>query len=233
MTIQKAETCLLVFAFLTAILLSSSMAAEREDTAHLVLKKTISARDKSPVYVVQKGDHLMGILRRELEAGPAELGWMLKEVKRRNPGLKNVNVIEPGRKITLPVVAPPEGYQIYRVKKGDSLARILEKNLCLKGQELLRALKDIKKQNPNIRDINLIFPGQRIFIPRILPPEKEKAEQPARTPETAAILPEVKPVLLTEKERALIRRIVERTGGSVLTDGNYYIPLSAEDQVTV
>jgi hypothetical protein len=233
MKIQKAEICLVMFAFFSAVLISPSMAAEREDTAHLVLKKTISARDKSTVYVVQKGDHLMGILRRELEAGPTELGWMLKEVKRRNPGLKDVNVIEPGRKITLPVIAPPEGYQIYRVKKGDCLSRILQQNLGLKGQELARALKDVKKQNPNIRDINLIFPGQRIFIPRILPPGKEKAEEPARTPETAAVLPEVKPVLLTEKERALVRRIVERTGGSVLTDGNYYIPLSAEEQVTV
>ncbi len=233
MKIRKVETCLFLFAFLTAFLISLSAASEREDTAHLVLKKTISARDKSPVYVVKKGDHLMGILRRELEAGSAELGWMLKEVKRRNPGLKDVNVIEPGRKIALPVVAPPEGYQTYRVQKGDYLARILQKNLGLKGQELLRTLKDIKKQNPNIRDINLIFPGQRIFIPRILPPEKAKTEEPPRTPETAAVLPEVKPVLLTEKERALIRRIVERAGGSVLTDGNYYIPLSAEDQVTV
>ena len=233
MKIQKAEIGLLAFAFLTAVLISSSMAAEREDTAHLVLRKTISARDKSPVYVVKKGDHLMGILRRELEAGPAELGWMLKEVKRRNPGLKDVNVIEPGRKIMLPVVAPPEGYQTYRVKKGDYLARILQQNLGLKDQDLARALKDVKKQNPNIRDINLIFPGQRIFIPKGLQPEKEKAEEPARTPEAAAVLPEVKPVLLTEKERALVRRIVERTGGSVLTDGNYYIPLSAEDQVTV
>jgi len=233
MKIQKAETCLLVFAFLAFVLLSSSMAAEGEDTAHLVLKKTISARDKSPVYVVQKGDHLMGILRRELEAGPTELGWMLKEVKRRNPGLKDVNIIEPGRKLTLPVVAAPEGYQTYRVKKGDYLAGILQKSLGLKGHDLARALKDVKKQNPNIRDINLIFPGQRIFIPRLLPPEMGKAEEPARTPEAAAVLPEVKPVLLTEKERALVRRIVERTGGLVLTDGNYYIPLSAEDQVTV
>lgn len=233
MRIQKAETCLMVFALLAAVLFSSSAAAEREDTAHLVLKKTISARDKGPVYVVRKGDHLLGILRRELDAAPEEMGWMLREVKRLNPGLKDVNVIEAGRKLSLPVVAPPEGYQTYRVKKGDFLARILEKNLGLKGQDLARALKDVKKQNPNIRDINLIFPGQRIFIPRVSPPEKEKAEAPARPQEPAAVLPELKAVLLTEKERGLIRRVVEQAGGLVLTDGNYYIPLSAEDQVTI
>ncbi|HOD36989.1 MAG TPA: LysM peptidoglycan-binding domain-containing protein [Syntrophales bacterium] len=234
MKIKKAETCLMVFAFFAAVLISSSTtAAEREDTAHLVLKKTISARDRGPVYVVRKGDHLTGILRRELDAGPAEMGWMLKEVKRRNPGLKNVDVIEPGRKLSLPVVAPPEGYQIYRVKKGDFLARILEKNLGLKGRDLARALTDVKKQNPTIRDINLIFPGQRIFIPLVSSPGREKAEESARLPEPAAVLPELKPVLLTEKERALVRRVVEQTGGLVLTDGNYYIPLSAEDQVTI
>jgi hypothetical protein len=234
MKIKSVGTCLAGFVIIAAMMISPSCAAEREDTAHLVFKKTVSVRDKSPVYVVQKGDVLVGILRRELDARPEEIGWMLKEVKRRNPGLKDVNVIEPGRKINLPAVSPPEGYQTYRVQKGDYLARILQKNLDLKGQDLAAALKDVKKQNPNIRDINLIFPGQRIFIPRTPAAEKEKAEPTAsRPPDTAAVVPETKPVLLTEKELALIRRVVERAGGTVLTDGNYYIPLSASDQVTV
>lgn len=235
MKIQKVKTCLPVFLLFAALLIpSSTTAADREDTAHLVLKKTVTAGDKSPVYVVQKGDILVGILRRELDARPEEIGWMLREVKRRNPEIKDVDMIEPGRKIVLPALSPPEGYQTYRVRKGDYLVKILQKNLGLKGRDLSAALKDIKEKNPNIRDINLIFPGQRIFIPRTPAAEKEKAEPAASRPiGDAAVVSETKPVLLTEKELALIRRIVERAGGTVLTDGNYYIPLSASEQVTV
>lgn len=233
MIIKSVGTCLAGFAFLAVVLLPSSVGAQREDTAHLVLKKTVSLRDKSPVYVVQKGDVLVGILRRELEAGPEEMGWMLREVKRRNPGLKDLNRIEPGRKIVLPALSPPEGYQTYRIQKGDYLVKILQKNLGLKGKDLSAALRDIKKKNPNIRDINLVFPGQRIFIPRVAAPEKAEAERPLRPPDTEAVVPETKPVLLTEKELALVRRVVERAGGTVLTDGSYYIPVSASDQVAV
>jgi len=57
------------------------------------------------------------------------------------------------------------GPGIYRVQRGDSLYRILERECSLKDDEIPRMLEKVKQINPSIKNIDVIFPGQEILLP--------------------------------------------------------------------
>ena len=72
----------------------------KEDTAHLVLKKTAVTAQlvKFFTYTIKKGDHLLDIVRNELGINKNRLSI----IKKYNPQIKNINLIYPGQKIIFP-----------------------------------------------------------------------------------------------------------------------------------
>lgn len=136
----------------------------------------------------------------------------------------------------------------YVVKKGDSLSAILRKQ---RGDEKKRVPYDvIRRLNPEIKDLNRIYPGQKILLPiretaeqgespnglpkkeipppspAPLPPEMKPVEK--EHPGTAAIAPpRVEPVL------EFIRPVIHRMKGTITARGNYYIPLKDAAQITI
>ena len=86
---------------LVATLWFNSYTLAKEDTAHLIFKKSAPAATETFTYTVKKGDHLLAIIKNEL--GITKNRYAL--IKRYNPRLKNLNVIRPGQKLVLPV--PP------------------------------------------------------------------------------------------------------------------------------
>lgn len=109
---------------------------------------------KPPVkqtYIVQKGDTLFLIAKR--------FGVPLDALIRANPQIRDPNLIFPGDVIFIPQVPVPPGppRQTYTVQQGDTLF-LIAKRFGVSLDALIRA-------NPQIKDPNLIFPGDVIFIP--------------------------------------------------------------------
>ena len=79
-------------------------------------------------------------------------GVPLSKLEKANPGIRDVNAIQPGTTVKIPHARPHP----YVVKKGDSLRSIDRRY----GARLGRVLRD----NPQIRDRHFIYPGEKLKI---------------------------------------------------------------------
>ncbi|MDN5325921.1 MAG: hypothetical protein PWP41_617 [Moorella sp. (in: firmicutes)] len=109
-------------------------------------------------YTVQSGDTMFSIARR--------FGISLNDLIAANPQVRDPNLIFPGQVLCIPRMAPvppgpcPGGF-LYTVQPGDTMHTIAQKfNVSLDA--LIAA-------NPQVRDPNLIFPGQVLCIPAQAP----------------------------------------------------------------
>ncbi len=96
-------------------------------------------------YTVVSGDTLWQIARNH--------GISLKDILAVNPQIINPAFILPGQKINIPATKNP----IYTVMSGDTLWQIARNH----GIEIT----DLIKANPQITNLSVIFPGQKINIP--------------------------------------------------------------------
>jgi spore coat assembly protein SafA len=99
-------------------------------------------------YIVQKGDTMFFIAQR--------FGVTLEALIAANPQIRDPNLIFPGDVIFIPGHYPPHG-RTYIVQKGDTMYLI--------AQKFGVSLEALIAANPQIRDPNLIFPGDVINIP--------------------------------------------------------------------
>ncbi len=112
---------------------------------------------KPIAYVVEPGDSLSGI------ADKYDIN--VDDIKNYNPGIKDISYIRVGQKLIIPTkiidqveqADSPSGSTTYVVELGDSLSAIAEKYNV--------SIDDIKKHNPEIKDISYIKVGQKIKIP--------------------------------------------------------------------
>jgi len=168
----------------------------REDSASLVFQMTADP-GKTTVYVVQKGDTLAGILRKQRGEQKKRIPYDL--IRRLNPEIKDLNRIYPGQRIVLPVRETPrlsESPSDDR-KKSDIPPTVYKH----KGQESAPAAEPSSPAAP--------------------PPESALPEKTVKTP------PSVEHVL------GLIRPVVGRMNGTLIAKGNYFIPLKEATQITI
>ncbi|MFH1038852.1 MAG: LysM domain-containing protein, partial [PVC group bacterium] len=89
---------------------------------------------------------------------------------------------------------------IYAVKKGDSLAAILRRQ---RGEQKERVPYDlIRRLNPEIRDLNLIYPGQKIVLPA------RETSKPPVAPSKVRKKSDPPPPIYKIKEKDSISRIL-------------------------
>lgn len=116
---------------------------------------------KDRFVIVQKGDTLFKIAQRE--------GVSLEALIAANPQIKDPNLIFPGQKVFIPAKPHPHPHpkphpkpepttRVYIVQQGDTLFKI--------AQRFGVSLDALIRANPQIKDPNLIFPGQKILIPQ-------------------------------------------------------------------
>jgi LysM repeat protein len=145
----------------------------------LALGLVVAAQDEQ-TYTVQRGDTLFRISQR--------FGVSISAIAQAN-NIANPNLIFAGTVLRIPTGGtppPPQPTQpptqpggTYTVQRGDTLGRI--------AQRFGVTLAAIRAANPNIRNINLIFPGQVINIPgggNVVqpPPGSTPAPQPTQPP---------------------------------------------------
>jgi len=215
----------------------------KEDTAHMSLRKTAVSGKTTQEYVVREGDSIDRIVQKFLK-NSSHRYTMIKEL---NPELKDLSKIYPGQTLILPVqedaakekipAAPLQKDNVvaYQVKKGDSISRILKRQLHVKEADIPKTLPLVKQMNPGFSDVNRISIGQTIMLPAIslatstpaiVPPGKSEGGSSMKKTET-------KPLLPAEKDMNLFTQLISRSHGSLLRRGSYYIPLPQTGRVTL
>jgi len=211
-----------------------------EGTAHLVFQKKALVkppfRNQHQTYIVKRGDTLARIIRK-IGGKPPKYD----EIKRLNPHISNLNRIYPGQQLVL----TPPGTRLgsedntaktipYQVQKGDSLTRIIGSVLGARPPETARIFRSIKHLNPVVTNLNRILPGQILKLP-VSKGVDAAGEMPLpaadNVPESS--YPLLKISEQTESRLRLLEQIIKELNGTLLTSGNYHIPLPAAGQLTL
>ena len=228
---------LLSLAFLTV---TSHDSIAEEDTAHLSFQKTATLSAKTRPYVVKEGEWLLQIMR--AQAGITK--HRLTVIKQLNPQIEDLNKIKPGQVVILPEMERPpvpEGEESsptmnYTIRKGDSISRIAMRELNVKLPELRKTVDDIKQLNPDIRNYNMIYPGQTLQLPRrsiVITKQEVKAQQAESSPKVVKDEAKDKPIILPRAHLDIIKVVINRMNGALITLGKYYIPIPELGQVTI
>ena len=228
---------LLSLAFLTV---TSHDSIAEEDTAHLSFQKTATLSAKTRPYVVKEGEWLLQIMR--AQAGITK--HRLTVIKQLNPQIEDLNKIKPGQVVILPEMERPpvpEGEESsptmnYTIRKGDSISRIAMRELNVKLPELRKTVDDIKQLNPDIRNYNMIYPGQTLQLPRrsiVITKQEVKAQQAESSPKVVKDEAKDKPIILPRAHLNIIKVVINRMNGALITLGKYYIPIPELGQVTI
>jgi hypothetical protein len=140
-------------------------------------------------YTVQGGDHLWQLLRERGLLEKRELPELLAVLKRLNSAFSNLDLIHPGEKIVIPLtLAPVKGLvatrpkepakpislgelqdlklENYTVRPGDSLIQVVKSRYGLEDRQITpEYLDQIRRLNPEIPDLNLVYPNQVVRLP--------------------------------------------------------------------
>lgn len=225
MKLRSGRSTWTVAAILLCLAVLLPPAAARDKTAHITLEKG-RAPGNIFHYQVKPGDKLGAILKQQLGNIPRDM----RPIRELNPHIRDINRIYPGQTIALPQVSPEQTESkddntYYVVAKGDSLSSILKRKLYLTGADLKHALKLTKEMNPALKDLNQIYPGQKILLPVAKGPSPAPAKETclagicgAREAATAAP-PRAETI-------GILEAILERMDAKLINDGTYHLPLS-------
>lgn len=203
-------------------------------------------------YTVKDGDHLWQLLRERELLEKKNLAELLSVLKRLNGSLDNLDMIRPGETIIIPLAISPSAggssspnaaptetiplesiknidLEEYVVNQGDSIIKIVEDLYDIPQKELYNEyLSSLKQLNPDIKDLNTVYPGQKIRIPIYspkvvrLPIEKSK---PASEPMTEAQKEGIKVIA------GQVGEIFGLMGEQWLQTGEHFFPLKTGGQL--
>ena len=129
----------------------------------------------------------------------------------------------------------------YVVKKGEWTVSIIRRQLGAKGRDAFKVLRLVKQLNPHIRNLNRIYQGQVIKLPTSMvsttsqvPTTNQETEfSEAKIPATKEKHTREKPAVPLENCLAIIRYVINRMNGTIMTTGNCYIPIFQIGQTTI
>jgi LysM repeat protein len=249
--------------FFTLVAIVCGPAAAREDTAQISLKKTAVSKQNLHIYTVKKGDVISAIIRRIPGITMEDIPDNYRIVKKLNPDIANLNKLYPGQILVLPGKDPNAaeenneeaapaaltastaivGARIYTVRKGDSLIKIIHRDVKIEA-DTVKTLELVQSLNPHIVNVNKIYAGQIIKLPGkkvfVRAPEEAKPVEQLRgqtdekqTRQEKLIEVIDKKEMPLEARMAVIKQVVTELKGSVLSTGNYYLPIPRTGQVTI
>ena len=261
--IKRHIRALIAVVFVAAFLCQPAFA--KEDTAQITLKKTAVSKQNLHKYVVKKGDVISSIIRRIPGITEADIPDVYRTIKELNPDVQDLNKLHAGQLLVIPgketsgaeeakeaAEAKSESNannvstgepQKYKIKKGDSLIRIIYRELKIKT-DIIKTLNLIKSMNPRIANVDKIYYGQTIKLPDrtlfVKAPEEMKNDElislkPAEDKAQPDKVIEVKEKVMMPPEArlAVIKQVIAQMKGSVTSTGNYYLPIPKTGQVTI
>lgn len=210
------------------------------------LRKVGNTKVLTQVYTVKTGDHVSKILRKKGLAKHHRLHKLISLFKQLNPSLSNIDLIHPGEDIIIPLKIVPltgdsgrtkpsqpekiavsklKGIDLenYTVEPGDSLSKVIVARYDITRSEMYGEYLELVKQlNPAVKNLNLIYPGQKIRLPIYCP-------EVIRRPIAAAISPE-REQNLCPLSRDLSFIFLE-IGEEWIQTGRHFIPLKSGGQI--
>lgn len=211
-------------------------------------------------YTVQKGDHIWEILRRKGCISKQDFPRFVSILKDLNPHIRNPDWIYPGQNILIPLkqvkaktdvpddspryvtipIIPDVLYSTYEVRPGDCLSKIVTAQLGLSMEHIPdEYFKTLIRLNPDIKDTNRIYPGQKIRIPEIVseapaPGTAMTVPPLAKGPDSEPSEPPSTPVTPSSGRRAqesprdLVSMALKGLGGTLIKSGHYFFPVKGE-----
>jgi hypothetical protein len=208
-------------------------------------------------YTVQEGDHVWQLFRERGLLQKRNLPELLSLLKKMNKSLDNIDLIHPGQKIIIPLkIAPIKGtpvqeetvqiadlkdldFRNYTVKKDDSVLRVIRGMYRIPEDDLYKDyLRLVRKMNPEIKDLDTVYPGQSIRLPVYSP---EVLRVPIKTASTSkagkggkadASVPakaERKPNPVAQDLAAIFVEM----GEEWIQSGQHFIPLKTGGQINL
>jgi len=144
-------------------------------------------------YVVQKGDWVLKVFRQKGEISHKDFPEFLAIFKRINPHIRNIDMIRPGQHILIPLKKlkkdslPGQSSGIvtipfvtisnlpdiikplsteYIVQKGDYISKLIARGYgSYKTKSYKQGIVLFRLINPNVVDLDRIYPGQKLYIP--------------------------------------------------------------------
>jgi hypothetical protein len=139
--------------------------------------------------------------------------------------------LETPSEVSRDVPVPPEeikdlDLENYTIKPEDSLIRVINNRYDISERELLDYLQLVRKLNPSIEDLNLIYPGQSVKLP-IWSPQAVKVPILPPPPSSPSSLGEK----AQKQEMAVLGRqlgeIFAQIGEEWVQTGDHFIPLQS------
>jgi hypothetical protein len=242
---------------------------ETEQEIRVVEKKEAFTLEGKKVvtetYTVRKGDHLWQLLRERGLLEKKNLPELLAALKKLNSSFSNLDLIYPGDKIVIPLtITPAKGLPVvaqkgeetlisleqlkdlklenYTVQQGDSLIKVVKGRYSLRDEQINEAyLEILGRLNPEIGNLDRIYPGQvvrlPIYTPQIvrMPIKRERPSRPVETAQARAAAPSPPPEQ-PKGPPALSQQLTEffaLLGEEWISTGEHFIPLKAGGQLNL
>ena len=161
---------------------------------------------------VKEGEHIWQILREKGLLKGGNLPLLLSTLKELNSSLRDLDLIHPGQEILIPLkIVPIKGIapltrrpahvkativelggmklENYTIQPGDSVIKVIMGKYNLPPARLYTEyLQLVRKLNPDIKDLNRVYPGQKIRLPIYSPEIVRKPIKKEEKPRQVALL---------------------------------------------
>jgi hypothetical protein len=261
----KKTSTLLAFLFSFLSLFAYLVQGEERDTLSisLVQQATVKKIQGREVicerYEVKTGDYIWQLLRQRKLLQRSDLAELLSLLRGMNRSLTNLDLIHPGQTILIPLnIIPARGYgegeeffkelimgvstlegmnfQNYVVRPGDCVTLVAHSIYNVPTGYLYKEyLELVRKLNPTLSDVNLIYPDQVIRLPIYSP---VLVRMPIKPKDVRTALQETKttPVEDTGEAASLrekLRDIFSQMGEEWIDTGEQFIPLKSGAQINL
>ncbi|MBN1365491.1 MAG: LysM peptidoglycan-binding domain-containing protein [Syntrophaceae bacterium] len=258
------KRCVLIsIIILASIALVCQPVTAKEDTAQIKLKKTAISKKNLYTYTVKEGDSILTIIRNIPSVTKKDISNNYQLIKELNPDIPNIDNLEVGQSIILPgkplteteenkrerpSVSPaniPVAKKVYyKIRRGDTLYKIIRRELKITETKIPQMVRTIKSINPSIKNVNKIYAGSIIKLPDKTVFVKISEEIKPLTQEMVSVLEKSghpdkifevkeKKIMPPEARLSLLKQIITQMNGTITTTGNYYLPIPQSGQVTI